>query len=265
MEDEFRRCGLRAHAADAFAAAWRVTTEELVLGRHDRASLDAFIRFEGIEHLDAALRRGKGVCWVYPHAGPVMLMLAWLVQHGYRYTQYAARGLAPADVATAHPEPFGHNRWRQAVRATRERDEDRTGATFLTLREPARALYRALGRNELVGLAFDGRIGAKWQEYAFLGRRALLNPGPFRLAESTGAALVPAFVHYPPGGGPAVCRVGAPLAAAATEGSRHVIAYAEEAIRRDPAAYGSWLLHCRERNAVDDHPLFLDHAPTDRP
>ena len=39
---------------------------------------------------------------------------------------------------------------------------------------------------------------------------------------------------------------------------------AERAIRQSPAEYGSWLLHCRLRNNIDDHPLFLDHAVDDR-
>jgi KDO2-lipid IV(A) lauroyltransferase len=259
LADEFARSGLDADPVDAWRKAWRVTTEELVLGRHTRDTLDAFIRFEGIEHLDTARASGRGVVWVYPHAGPVMLMLGWLVQHGYPYTQYAARGLAPKEVAEAHPELLGHNRWRAETRAAREADEDKTGATFLTLAQPTRLLYRALARNELVGIAFDGRIGAKWREERFLGRRCLLNPGPWRLAASTGAALVPAWNHYPDDG-PAVCRVGAPIDASSPDASAQVLAFAEAQIRASPAEYGSWLLHCRQRNGIDDHPLFIDHA-----
>lgn len=261
MTDEYQRCGITPCVEQAWLCTWRVALEELVLGQHNEKTLDAFIRFEGIEHLDAARARGKGVVWVYPHAGPVMLMLAWLVAHGYPYTQYAARGLAPKAVADAHPELLGHNRWRQAVRDTREADEDRTGATFLTLDHPARELYRTLGRNELVGIAFDGRIGTKWRPYTFLGRRALLNPGPFRLAASTGAALVPCYTRYPADGGPAICEVGAPISGTDVDADVRVLAWAESAIRRSPAEYGSWLLHCRLRDKIDDHPMFPDASP----
>ncbi len=261
MADEYQRCGIAPCVDAAWACTWRVALEELALGRHTQLTLDAFIHFEGIEHLDDARRRGKGVVWVYPHAGPVMLMLAWLVAHGYPYTQYAARGLAPKAVAEAHPELLGHNRWRQAVRTAREDDENRTGATFLTLDQPARELYRTLARNELVGIAFDGRIGTKWRPYVFMGRRALLNPGPFRLAASTGAALVPCYTHYPVDGGPAVCQVGPPISGNEPDADIRILAWAEAAVRRSPAEYGSWLLHCRQRNNIDDHPMFDDHAP----
>lgn len=259
MADEFARSGLSGDPKRAYEANWRVALEELVLGRHDRESLDAFIRFEGVEHLDAARRRGKGVVWVYPHAGPVMLMLAWLVKHGFPYTQYAARGLAPKEVAEEHPELLGHNRFREEARRAREEDEDLTGASFLTLQEPARRLYRTLAKNELVGIAFDGRIGNKWRIYDFLGRRALLNPGAWRLAASTGAMLVPCYNHYPPQG-PAVCEVGEPIDPARPDADVAVLRWTEARIRASPSEYGPWLLHCRLRNNIDDHPLFVDHA-----
>lgn len=263
MEEEFLRSGLEPKVREAWNIQYRVAMEELSLGQFTRETLEPFVQFEGRHHLDAALSRGKGVVWVYPHAGAVMLMLTWLVKNGYPYTQYAARGLAPKEVAEAHPELLGHNRWREEVRTAREEDEDRTGASFLSLSRPTRELYRVLARNELVGIAFDGRIGNKWQEYTFLGRRSLLNPGAWRLAKSTGAMLVPCYNRVPEGE-PARCIIGEPIDPARKDAGEAVIAFAEEQIRRSPAEYGSWLLHCRKRNNIDDHPLFIDHAVDDR-
>lgn len=262
MEDEFLRSGLEPRVREAWNIQYRVAMEELVLGRHTKETLKDFVVFEGVHHLDAALAKGKGVVWVYPHAGAVMLMLTWLVKNGYPYTQYAARGLAPKEVAEAHPELLGHNKWREEVRQAREEDEDLTGANFLSLSRPTRELYRVLARNELVGIAFDGRIGNKWREYPFLGRRALLNPGAFRLAASTGAMLVPCYNVVPPEG-PARCIVGEAVDPSCKDADEAVLRFAEEQIRRSPAEYGSWLLHCRIRNDIDDHPLFIDHAVRD--
>ncbi len=259
LADEYARCGLPDVVSEAWAAQYRVALDELPLGRHTRETLPAFLRFEGLAHLDAALDAGRGVVWTYPHAGAVMLMLAGLVQRGHRVVQVAARGLAPAEVAGAHPELLGHNPWREAVRAAREDDEDRTGAAFLDLRGSPRPLYRALADNRVVSLAFDGRIGARWEPVPFLGRTALLTPGAFKLAESTGAAVVPAFVE-PCETGPHVCHVGPAVTGTVAHTRAHVLAWAEAHIRRAPASYGAWLLHCRLRNAVDDHPMFTDHA-----
>lgn len=263
MEDEFLRSGLEPKVADAWRVQYRVAMEELALGRYTKESINRWMRFEGLEHLDAALKRGKGVVWTYPHAGAVMLMLAGLVKNGYPYTQYAARGLPPKEMAEVNPEIMGHNKWRAEVRQAREDDEDLTGATFLSLSRPTRELYRVLARNELVGIAFDGRIGNKWKEYRFLGRRTLLNPGAWRLAASTGAMLVPAY-NVVPRDGVATCIIGAPIDPADADADAQVLAFAETQIRKSPAEYGPWLLHCRVRNNVDDHPLFLDYAADDR-
>lgn len=263
MEDEFLRCGLEPRVSDAWRVQYRVAMEELALGRFSVRTINEWVRFEGLENLTEALRHGKGVVWTYPHAGAVMLMLAGLVKNGYPYTQYAARGLPPKEMAEVNPEIMGHNHWRAEVRQAREDDEDLTGATFLSLSKPTRELYRVLARNELVGIAFDGRIGNKWKEYRFLGRRALLNPGAWRLAASTGAMLVPAY-NVVPADGIATCIVGRPIDPSAPDADAQVLAFAEAQIRASPAEYGAWLLHCRVRNAVDDHPLFLDYAPDDR-
>jgi hypothetical protein len=190
-------------------------------------------------------------------------MLAGLVQRGHRVVQVAARGLAPADIAREHAVLLGATPLREAVRAAREADEDRTGATFLDLRTSPRPLYRALSDGAVVSLAFDGRVGARWEPVPFLGRTALLSPGAFKLAESTGAPIVPAFVETRETG-PHVCHVGPPVRVPAHEARARVLAWTEAHIRRAPASYGAWLLHCRLRNAIDDHPLFIDHAPDGR-
>lgn len=263
MEDELLKCGLEPKLSDAWRVQYRVAMQELALGRYTEKTINEWVRFEGIQNLDAALARGKGVVWTYPHAGAVMLMLAGLVKNGYPYTQYAARGLPPKEMAEVNPEIMGHNKWRTEVRQAREDDEDLTGATFLSLSRPTRELYRVLARNELVGIAFDGRIGNKWKETRFLGRQALLNPGAWRLAASTGAMLVPAY-NVVPDDGVATCIVGKPIDPSAPDADQQVLSFAEDQIRRSPAEYGPWLLHCRIRNNVDDHPLFLDYAADDR-
>ena len=268
MRDELRRC---FGAADeetvrrAYRIAFRVHTEELLLGKVDARTVRHFMVMEGTEHVDAALARGRGAILLLPHAGNVMMMIAAVSLGGYRYTQYAARGLAPDAVAAAHPEVFGHNRWRAAVREAREAAEDRLPASFITLRTTVRHLFRCLERNELVGIAYDGRIGNRFVRVPYLGREALLNPGAFRMAARTGAAIVPTF-NACPDDGPNVCSFGEPLwGDDPAELMRRFLAEAAEPWLRDhPAEYGIWLAHARARAAVDDHPMFTDYAPDDR-
>jgi len=263
MIDEYARCfpGVDPDelVREAYRVAFRVHFEELLLGKLDEQSWRNYMRIEGVENLEKALNHGKGAVIAYPHAGNVMMMIAALSYSGYRYTQYAARGLAPKDVAEANPEVFGHNRLREQVRETREANEDRLPASFLTLNEPVRELLRRLGRNELVGIAFDGRIGKKWREYDWLGRRALLNPGAFRIAAKTGAALMPVF-NYCPKGDVNVCSIGEPIwGDTPNEIAQQFLEVSGEMLRKQPGAYGIWLTHCRARKHVDDHPFFVDY------
>ena len=256
MQQEFEACGFDpSHCNEAWRVAWRVHAEELLLGRLTADTVGHYIEFEGRKHLDAALAQGRGVVLVYPHAGNVMLMIGLLAHSGYRYVQFAARGLAPDEVASANPETFGHNRWREAVRRVREADEDRVPAEYVT---HPRALIRALGENAVVGIAYDGRLGSRFEPVPYLGRTALLSTGPWKLADRTRAVLLPAF-NLCPVDGPNRCIIGP-----AAEGRDGALDWLEERLRQHPGHYGLWMTHCRERRGVDDHPLFSDYAPDDR-
>jgi phosphatidylinositol dimannoside acyltransferase len=273
MADEFRRIrgpdpvGIRRLVAEAYRVAWRVHLEELLLGRLEAGTVDLHLEVRGRERLDAALARGRGVVLLSAHAGSFMLPIAWLSLRGYAYTQYAARGLPPEEVVRAHPDVLPVNWWQAQVRRVREEHEDRLPASFLTASTPVRELYRRLAHNEIVALAFDGRIGTRWVRTPLLGREALLSPGGYRLAEATGAALVPLFCRTPPDR-PSIAEVGEPLVPGGqgwrTLMQTFVSERADPFLRRHPEEYGTWLAHCRLRASIDDHPLFVDCATDDR-
>ena len=102
MMDEYKRCfpdaDPRALAADAYRVAFRVHAEELLLSTVDEKTNTSYMRWEGLENLEKARSYGKGVLLLYPHSGNFMMMIAALSLQGYKYTQFAARGLAPDDV-----------------------------------------------------------------------------------------------------------------------------------------------------------------------
>ncbi|MFT4975510.1 MAG: lauroyl/myristoyl acyltransferase [Myxococcota bacterium] len=250
---------------EAYRIAFRVHLEEVLLGGLTVDNCEQYMVFDGRENLDAALARGKGAILLNPHAGNFMLMIAAVSLAGYPYTQYAARGMAPPEVAAENPDVFGINRWRREARAAREASEDRLPANFITLDTSVRHLYRCLARNECIGIAFDGRIGSRFVRVPYLGRQALLNPGPYRMAASTGAAIVPTLCSTP-ADGPNVCTFGEPIFG--DDPGELLRRFIEDAVEpwltKNPATYGVWLAHCRERRAVDDHPFFIDYAPDDR-
>jgi hypothetical protein len=66
----------------------------------------------------------------------------------------------------------------------------------------------------------------------------------------------------------AVCALGRPIYPEGRDARAlmdHALRTAFEPwLREHPEEYGIWLLHCRLRAGVDDHPLFVDYAPDDR-
>jgi lauroyl/myristoyl acyltransferase len=244
--------------------------EELMLGRLDAESVQRFMRFDGRENLDRALADGKGVVLLFPHAGNVMLLIALLSLSGYDFTQVAARGLPPPDKAvTADLRDTWFNR---RARQAREANEDALPARFHTIDAPPRELYRRLAANGIVAIAFDGRGGTKFRPVTYLGRTALLSTGPWRLAASTGARVVPAFcvrerdrshrlvlfpALSPDPGLPVAERCERLLE---TFLRQHI----EPMLEKHPDHYARWLVHCREHAGLDDHPLFVDTAADER-
>lgn len=273
MEDEYRRwfgrtisdAGYRSLVRDAYRQSWRVHVEELVLGGLHSNTIDDWVSIDGIENLEEALGQGNGVILVYPHAGPVMLMIAALAFRGFPYVHYAGRGLAPERIARAHPDFRPHNRWTTAVREAREAHENALSVECLTDQAPARELHRCLEDNKIVGIAFDGRIGSGWFTAPFLNRTALLSRGPWTLATSTGATVLPVFCTATPRS-KATVHIGSPTP---PQPDWKTLAHAtlptfESWLRKHPAEYGLWLLHTRQRSGIDAPPLFTDTAADDR-
>ena len=238
--------------------------EELVLGRLNAENVARFTRFDGREHLDAALARGKGVVLTFPHAGAIMLLIALVSLAGYDFTQVAARGFPPKE--RQRLRDVTPSRWNVAVRNARERAEDKLPAHFHGMDDNPRALFRALERNGIVAVAFDGRGGSRFRPTPFLGRTALLSTGPWRLAASTGAAIVPAFCLRDRDRShrlllrPALIPSDQPLQERCLDLQTRFLAEIEPILERHPDHYARWLLHCRTHAGLDDHPLFVDTA-----
>lgn len=235
----------------------QVALDELLLGRLTPANIDAVVRWEGRHHLDEALANGRGVALLFPHAGFQKGLIARLGLSGYPFTQVALRGLPPSE--RHRPE---------AARITaRERREDRLPVRFHDLTAPTRALVRDLAANRVVGLAYDGRGGGKFTSVDYLGRTAWLATGPWRLAVSTRAAVVPAFVRLDADHG-WTAMIGAPLEPGTNPDAlrdRALTAVFEPWLRARPDHYAPWIDHCARHADRDDHPLFPDPGSTTPP
>ena len=149
--------------------------------------MERLVEMDGLEHLDEALKRGKGVVLVHGHFGPVHLPLVVLARLGYRMKQI---GL-PSDEGLS---------WigRNVAFRLRLRYEAKIPAEIIMADGFLRSAFRWLHDNGVIMITGDGsgtekRVG-RYEIFSFFGRKVLFPLGPAILADKTGASILPMFI-----------------------------------------------------------------------
>ena len=142
------------------------------------------VQLSGLEHLRAALAKGKGVILLSAHFTTLEI--------GGRFLALDAEGLP----LKAMYRPSDNPLLEWLIRRNRQRQ---FGDPIP--RDDIRALLRALKRGEAVWYASDQNFGHKGGVFApFFGIPAATNTAASRLASMTGAAVVPFFTRRLPDG-----------------------------------------------------------------
>jgi lauroyl/myristoyl acyltransferase len=163
-----------AHVARrAFQNYGRMLMDFLLMGSVTPEELVKRVTIDGLDQLDAALTKGKGVIMAVPHMG------SWDMAGSYA----GAIGYPIAAVAERFPGSLN-----DAVIRTRQR----FGLDVIALgRSAVRAITKALEANSIVALLCDLEQG-RGVTVRFFGRTAIVPGGPAAIALKTGAALMPA-------------------------------------------------------------------------
>jgi len=144
-----------------------------------RDTVRQWIRCEGLEYVEAALRRGRGVLFATAHLGN------WELS-AYAYALLAA----PMDVVV---RPLDNPRIDQLV----ERRRGLSGNRAIGKREYARAILKALAGNRAVGILVDQNSAADAGVFVdFFGVKACAGAGFVKLAARSGAAVIPGFAVW---------------------------------------------------------------------
>ena len=160
-------------ARRAFQNYGRMLMDFVLMGSLAPAELMARVSVEGLEHLDAALARGRGAIMAVPHMGSWDMAGSYAGALGYRISAVAER--FPGSL-------------NDAVIKTRQS----FGLDVITLgRSAVRAITEALQANRVVALLCDLEQGPG-VSVRFFGRTATVPGGPAAFALKTGAALIPA-------------------------------------------------------------------------
>lgn len=205
-------------ARRAFQNYGRMLMDFLLLGSLSPAELGRRMSYDGREHLDEALSRGRGVIMAVPHMGSWDMAGSYAASLGYRVWAVAER--FPGSL-------------NDAVVATRER----FGLRVVSLgRAAVRTIGEALQSNGVVALVCDLEQGPG-VPVRFFGRRAIVPGGPAAFALKNGAAMITA-APYATGRGRYHVHLDAPLewpAGEAKEGlMQRVISRFEDFIKERP-------------------------------
>ncbi len=156
----------------------------------DGSTIGQVCELEGREHLDAALARGKGAIVLIGHFGANQMIMPALGHAGYPMSQLSAPPTVWADILReTRTTPL----WEKVLRRRWEL-EQRLPVQHINVFKFLRPAYECLGRNEVLGLAFDGGGGTRWTQVKLVERLANVSTQPAQLWRATGAALLPTVV-----------------------------------------------------------------------
>ena len=202
-----------------------------------KANVGEWIHYEGFEHFEDALRRGKGVLFATGHLG------------NWELSAFAHALLtAPMSIVV---RPLDNPLLDEI--ATRYRSM--SGNTILGRKDFLRPVVEALRRNEAVGILIDQNVTADRGVFVdFFGRKACVDAGFARLAARTGAAVIPGFAFWREGEQRHVLKFyePVPMRGDALADTQAVHSVLERAIREAPE---QWLwIHRRWKTRPEGEP-----------
>lgn len=167
---------LRDMSRSVYRQLGRTAVEHARLLSGRTADLRDRLSVSGEEYIARAREGGRGVILITGHFGYWELLGATVALLGYPITVVAKKLHNPAVDRLVH--------------AGRER----MGMAVATMDSAPSAVFKALRRNECVGLLADQDAGAGGVFVDFLGRRASTYQGPALFALRTGSPIVPCFI-----------------------------------------------------------------------
>jgi len=209
-----------------------------------RETVDRWIRCEGMEHYDAAIRAGRGVLFATAHLG------------NWELSAFAhALFRAPMNVVV---RPLDNPLIDRLV----ERRRALSGNTPLFKKDYARAILKALAANQAVGILIDQNSSPDTGTFVdFFGTPACAGTGFAKLAARSGAAVIPGFAlwsreerryilrFYPP----------VPMTGDAARDTQALQSKLEEVIRAYP---DQWLwIHRRWKSRPPGAPSLYESSP----
>lgn len=174
LDKDKKNSGMRKTARDSYYNFSRYLREFFWLPGLDRKKFLSLVTPVGVENLDYALSKGKGVILLSIHFGN------W---------EWGGIGVALSGYKVNFLVRKHQNRW---ISELYYRIREKMGVRVLFLEELRKAI-KTLKRNEILAVLADENVG-EGVEVDFFKHKVGLPSGPFKLAWRTGAIIAPAFI-----------------------------------------------------------------------
>ena len=173
---------LRRAVRKSYESYARYFIETFRLPMLSKKEIDSKISVTGFEHIENALKLGKGVILALPHLGGWEWSGRWLIHQGHNLNAVVEKLDSQAlfqmfvDLRTSY------------------------GVNVIPLDDKAGvAVQEALAKNEIVALLCDRDLQGNGIEVEFFGERTTVPAGPAFFALRTGAALLPLGTYFAKG------------------------------------------------------------------
>jgi len=169
--------GVRDIAKETFRNLGRSFTEIVKIYYGIGSGIIDSVKIEGVENLDNARAKGKGILFITGHCGNWELMAT-----------ASAKLLPFYGIARQINNPY--------INKLIERIRQRYGTSVIYKKGALKAVMKVLKNNESVGILMDQAVlSDEGYVIDFLGRGAWTTKMPALIARKTGAVVLPAFIH----------------------------------------------------------------------
>jgi len=154
----------------------QMLVEVLTFPRINKKYIDKYVAIDGIEHLEAAVKRGKGIIFLTGHFGNWELCSVAGAARGY-----------PSLVLAREQKLFRLNDLLNEYR-------ELMGCKVIKKGFALRDILLALRNNSIIGMLVDQDAGKKGVFVDFFGRKTSTAHGPMSFALKTDATILPTFM-----------------------------------------------------------------------
>jgi KDO2-lipid IV(A) lauroyltransferase len=182
FDGSYNKREIRRIARESIRNIFRMPFDIVYYGHprnHDKLKRD--IRISGAEHIEAALREGRGVVGIGAHMVDFLLLTVRLSQSDLPF-------IVPTKIPKNELLNRKYKEWWQ-----------KSKVTYIDVDEGDRArekMVAAIEKNQIVYLISDERKKRNGILVPFFGKPALTAQGPAMLSIKTGAPIIPIFINH---------------------------------------------------------------------